>query len=63
MDDKSEMSMGFCKGTKEAWGHLKIVGSLGNKANEKYHVYVCIGYGSGVGILCMCVYVCLTWNI
>lgn len=55
INDKSEMTVGFCKGAKEAWGHLKIMNSLGNEANEKYHVYVCVECETEGDIVCMCV--------
>lgn len=28
MDDKPKMNMGFCKGTKETWEHMKILNSI-----------------------------------
>lgn len=56
MDDKSEMSIVFCKGTNNVWGNLKIRTGIKNEANKKYHVYLRIGCESGGGIcMCMCV--------
>lgn len=55
MGDTSEMNMGFCKGLKYVQRHLNIMSSLGNEANEKYHVYMYIGYESREGLVCVCV--------
>lgn len=56
MDDKSAMSMEFSKGKREVWGHLKIISSLGNEANEENHVYVFMEHEGGRSRVCGCVF-------